>query len=377
MIESVLRITILSIVVSFCVVYANSQDSNGGRVERAKGWKTNLAKRSIKLSEIIAGGPPKDGIPALDKPIFVSIKSAEKWLGEKEPVISLVIDGEARAYPLRILIWHEIINHEFKGIPVSITFCPLCYSAIAFDRRLDGKVYSFGVSGMIRHSDMVMFDRETESWWQQITGEAIVGDLVGKKLKQIPAQIVGFGQFVKAYPEGLVVSQQTGYIRDYGRNPYVGYDNINQKPYFPVGQGEGRLRPMEKLVVVQIGSKSKVYPYRTTRKLRVINDKFGSTNIVVFHVDGARSALDAGRLNQSKDVGTTGVFVREIDGIKMDFRFKNGLFIDNVTNSSWNIFGQAIEGKFKGKRLKRIQHGDYFAFAWLTFKPKTEIYCKK
>jgi hypothetical protein len=275
------------------------------------------------------------------------------------------------------LIWHEIINDEFNGVPVAVTFCPLCYSAIAFDRRLDGKTYNFGVSGMLRHSDMIMFDRETESWWQQITGEAIVGDLTGKELKQIPAQIVGFGQFAEAFPKGLVVSRETGYNRDYGRNPYVGYDEIGKAPFLFRGKLDDRLPPMEKIVVVEIGGVSKAYPRTITRKMRVINDEIKSNSIVIFHNDGANSALDAGRISDSKDIGATGVFDSEIDGKVLTFNFADGVFIDKETNSKWNIFGKAFAGKLKNKQLKPIKHGDYFAFAWLTFRPKTEIYRDK
>ena len=374
MFKRFLAVFFLGVLISFSAVCANSQSTNSEKTKRIKGWKTNIAKRSIELNEVISGGPPRDGIPALDNPKFVSVEEAQKWLGEKEPVISLVIDSEARAYPLQILIWHEIINHKFKGVPVSVTFCPLCYSAIAFDRRLDGKTYNFGVSGMLRHSDMVMFDRETESWWQQITGEAIVGDLTGNKLKQIPAQIVGFNQFAESFPKGLVVSKDTGFKRDYGRNPYVGYDNINQKPYFPVGKSDKRLKPMEKIIVVEIDRVSKAYPHRTTRKMRVINDKIKSQNVVVFHNDGANSALDAGQIKDSKDIGSTGVFIPEVDGKKLNFSFAEGEFIDDKTKSKWNVFGQATDGKLKGKQLKQIQHGDYFAFAWLIFRPKTKVY---
>lgn len=374
MVKRFVAIFFLGVLISFSAVCANSQDKSDEKVQRVKGWKTNIAKRSVDLKEIISGGPPKDGIPALDKPKFVSIEKAKLWLAEKEPVVSLVIDGEARAYPLQILIWHEIINHEFKGVPVSVTFCPLCYSAVAFDRRLDGKLYNFGVTGMLRHSDMVMFDRETESWWQQITGEAIVGDLTGKKLKQIPAQIVGFGKFAKSFPNGLVVSRETGHEREYGRNPYVGYDNINQRPFLFRGKTDGRLKPMEKIVVVEIKGKSKAYPHTTTRKMRVINDKIKSQNIVIFHKDGTNSALDASNIKDSKDIGATGVFIPEVGGQKLNFSFTDGVFIDDKTNSKWNVFGRAIDGKLKGKQLKQIQHGDYFAFAWLTFRPKTKIY---
>lgn len=365
---------LLFVVVSFSAVCANSQSTRDKKVQKIDGWKTNIGKRSIELDEIISGGPGKDGIPALVDPKFVSLEEAGKWLGEKEPVISLVIDGEARAYPLQILIWHEIINDEFNGVPVAVTFCPLCYSAIAFDRRLDGKTYNFGVSGMLRHSDMIMFDRETESWWQQITGEAIVGDLTGKELKQIPAQIVGFGQFAEAFPKGSVVSRNTGYNRDYGRNPYVGYDEIGKAPFLFRGKLDDRLPPMEKIVVVEIGGVSKAYPRTITRKMRVINDEIKSSSIVIFHNDGANSALDAGRISDSKDIGATGVFDSEIDGKVLTFTFADGVFIDKETNSKWNIFGRAFAGKLKDKQLKPIKHGDYFAFAWLTFRPKTEIY---
>ncbi|MDQ3633224.1 MAG: DUF3179 domain-containing protein [Acidobacteriota bacterium] len=368
---------LLFVVVSFSAVCANSQSTRDKKVQKIDGWKTNIGKRSIELDEIISGGPGKDGIPALVDPKFVSLEEAGKWLGEKEPVISLVIDGEARAYPLQILIWHEIINDEFNGVPVAVTFCPLCYSAIAFDRRLDGKTYNFGVSGMLRHSDMIMFDRETESWWQQITGEAIVGDLTGKELKQIPAQIVGFGQFAEAFPKGLVVSRETGYNRDYGRNPYVGYDEIGKAPFLFRGKLDDRLPPMEKIVVVEIGGVSKAYPRTITRKMRVINDEIKSNSIVIFHNDGANSALDAGRISDSKDIGATGVFDSEIDGKVLTFNFADGVFIDKETNSKWNIFGKAFAGKLKNKQLKPIKHGDYFAFAWLTFRPKTEIYRDK
>jgi len=189
----------------------------------------------IELSELMSGGPGKDGIPAIASPRFVSPEEAGRWLKFQEPVISLVVGGAARAYPLQILLWHEIVNDRIGGVPVAVTFCPLCYSAVAFDRRIEGSEYSFGVSGMLRNSDMIMYDRETESLWQQLFGEAIVGDLTGARLMPLPAQIISFRQFSAAYPNGRVLSRDTGYDRPYGRNPYVGYDDINQPS---IGPGE-------------------------------------------------------------------------------------------------------------------------------------------
>lgn len=345
--------------------------------ESVKGWKTNIEKRSIDLDELISGGPPKDGIPALNSPKLISINEAKIWLKFNEPVIALKIGDEARAYPLQILIWHEIVNDELGGESVIVTFCPLCYTAIAFDRKLDGKTYSFGVSGMLRHSDMIMFDRETESWWQQFSGEALVGDLAGKMLKQFPSQIVSFEQFSNAFPNGKVLSRETGYDRQYGKNPYVGYDDINKRPFLFRGEADKRLRPMEKIIAIEIDSKPKAYPYSITREKYVLTDRIGSTDIVIFHSDGASSALDKQQISESKNAGSTGVFVPEVDGQKLTFTHDKGEFIDEQTKSRWNIFGQAIEGKLKDRKLKQIKHGDYFAFAWLVFKPQTLIYTQK
>ncbi len=341
---------------------------------RYPGWRTNTAKRSIDLSELMSGGPPRDGIPAIDRPKFVSITEARAWLREREPVIALEVEGEARAYPLQILIWHEIVNDEIGGVPVAVTFCPLCYSAIAFDRRVDGRTLSFGVSGMLRHSDMVKYDRATESWWQQFTGEAIVGDLTGTKLRQLPAQIVSFKQFIEAHPESKVLSRETGYRRDYGRNPYVGYDDASASPFLYRGKQDSRLRPMEKIVAVEVGGKFKAYPYSITRKSRVIHDQIRSQELVVFHAEGAASALDASEIGRSRDVGATGVFEPQVDGRRLQFRYENGQFVDAETGSRWNVLGQAASGEMKGKQLRRITHGDYFAFAWLAFRPDTEIF---
>ncbi|MBW7991700.1 MAG: DUF3179 domain-containing protein [Planctomycetes bacterium] len=355
--------------------HAYGRSRAGSRNERKlPGLKTNTAKRTIELHELEKGGPGKDGIPSIEKPVFIEQKSAQKWLRPNEPVISLVINNESRAYPLQILIWHEIVNDTVAGVPVSVTFCPLCYSANVFDRRVNGRSYSLGVSGMLRHSDMVMYDRQTESLWQQITGEAIVGDMVGSKLKRIPAQIISFKQFRSAHKNGLVLSRKTGFRRNYGQNPYAGYDDISKSPFMYRGKKDGRLLPMEKVVTISMAGSDKAYPYSVTQKLQVINDKIADVPVVVFHADGAISALDKGRISSSRNIGSTGVFDRRVDGRTLSFRYSNGSFYDKQTASVWDITGQAVKGPLQGKKLTRIVHGDYFAFAWFAFKPETEIY---
>lgn len=337
-------------------------------------WKTNISKRSINLKDLISPGVRKDGIPSIDRPRFVTITQARKWLSADEPVIALQVGGVSRAYPLQILIWHEVVNDVIGKIPVIVTFCSICNSGIVFNRNLDNRTLSFGIAGFVHGANMVMYDRETESWWQQFTGEAVVGDLTGKKLDRLPAQLISFEQFSSAFPRGEVLSQQTGYRRDYGRNPHIRYDNTERSPSHFRGKPDTRLIPMEKVIGIEVGNKAKAYPYSISRERRVIYDRIGSQEIVVFHSDGALSALDAEDMKKSRQVGSTGVFDPVIDRRRLNFRYEDGLFIDAETGSRWNILGKAVSGRLHGRSLKRIQHGDYFAFAWLAFKPETEIF---
>lgn len=365
---------LIAMVMSLCPNVSLATVPESGSQGKLPGWKTNIEKRSVDLDELISGGPPRDGIPAIDRPRFVSTGQAKEWLKPQEPVISLLVGEQARAYPLQILIWHEIVNDRIAQIPIAVTFCPLCYSAIAFDRSVRGREHTFGTSGMLRHSGLVMYDRETESLWQQLTGEAIVGDMTGTQLSQLPAQIVSFEQFSASYAQGLVLSRDTGYPRDYGRNPYAGYDDISKRPVLLRGDPDERLRPMEKVVTIRIHQIDKAYPYSITRKRRVIHDEVDGQPIVVFHSAGAVSALDKTHISASRQVGSTGVFDPRVDGQILSFKHVNGMFVDRETGSMWDITGQAVQGKLKGKRLAPIIHGDYFAFAWFAFRPQTKVY---
>lgn len=337
-------------------------------------WSTNFSKSKIDFNELMAGGPPKDGIPAILNPKFISIKAASDWLDWKEPVISFVSGKKAKAYPLQILIWHEIVNDKLNNIPILVTFCPLCYSSLVYDRRVKGNELGFGVSGLLRNSDLVMYDMYSESFWQQFTGEAIVGDMVGDTLKLLNSQIISFKQFSDAYPNGKILSRDTGYRRRYGLNPYRGYDDIDQTPFMYKGPEDDRLPPNEKVIGVKLGEFSKAYPYEITSKLRVINDSINSLPIVVFHSPGAVSALDEMKISNSKESGSTGVFKPFVNNKYLTFDYRKGQFEDRETNSTWDITGRAIAGDLKGSQLKSILHGDYFAFAWFAFMPHTQIF---
>ncbi|MEJ2412389.1 MAG: DUF3179 domain-containing protein, partial [Anaerolineales bacterium] len=215
------------------------------------GWETNFCLHSIPYEEILSGGPPRDGIPPIDNPRFESVSSADGWIEDLEPVILLAHEGETRAYPLQIMTWHEIVNDEIGGDPVLVTFCPLCNTALVFRRPMIGaETLTFGTSGNLRYSDLVMWDRQTESWWQQFNGEAIVGDLTGTQLDPLPAAIISWADFKTNHSDGIVLSKDTGFNRSYGRNPYPGYDNINNHPCAFQGSLDGELPPMARVVGV-------------------------------------------------------------------------------------------------------------------------------
>jgi hypothetical protein len=338
-------------------------------------FDTAYSKHNIDLSTLMSGGPPKDGIPSVDNPSFVSVGEASNWVSPEEPVILLEHKGTARAYPLQILTHHEIVNDRVAGTPVAVTFCPLCYSALVFERTLDGEPVEFGVSGLLRNSDLVMYDRKTETLWQQLTGKAIVGDLAGRTLTQIPSQIVSFRQFGETHPDGAVLSRDTGHDRPYGRNPYAGYDDIDNKPFAYRGPTDDRLPPMAKVVAVTIGDRYKAYPHSKTEEKRVLHDTVAGRPLAVFHAPGAVSALDAAEIAESKETGSTGVFDRRVDGRTLTFSYvDDGRFEDEDTESTWTVTGKAVDGPLEGTQLDRVQHGDYFAFAWFAFRPDAALY---
>jgi hypothetical protein len=333
-------------------------------------WTTDFSRRTVAWDEIISGGPPKDGIPAIDDPSFESIEAASSWLTERDPVIVFAHEGVARAYPLAILMWHEIANDEIAGLPVSVTFCPLCNASIVFDRRFDGQILDFGTTGKLRNSDLIMYDRQTESWWQQFTGQGIVGQHAGEQLRFLPSQVISYGDFVEEYPEGDVLARP-GSGRSYGRNPYVGYDSTDQ-PFLFRGEIDDRLPATERIVGLTTETETKAYPFSTVAAQGAINDEFGGAPLVVFHKAGTASALDGSQISASADVGSVGVFDRRVGDQILTFRADDeGNFIDEETGTVWNILGQGVEGPRAGQALTPILHFDHFWFAWAAFFPET------
>jgi len=340
----------------------------------AEDLKTDRSKARIRLDEIVSGGPPPDGIPAIDRPAFVAAGGADPWLQAVEPVLALQVNGDARAYPLQILIWHEIVNDFVGGRPVAVTYCPLCNSGLVFDRVVDGRTLDFGTSGKLYRSDLLMYDRQTHSLWAQIEGRAVVGEQAGARLARVPANTIAYQDFKAAYPAGRVLSRNTGHARSYGMNPYQAYDRPDDIPFLFQGQPDRRRPPKERVVGVTVGRSPRAYPWPTLAAQRVIHDRLGSEPLVIFYRPGTVSALDATEIAQSREVGATSVFSPTVDGRALTFEGRPDGFRDRETGSTWSILGYAVSGGLVGKRLRPIVHVDAFWFAWAAFNPTTSVY---
>ena len=344
----------------------------GGPQFQTSYWeKTNFCLHSIDYNELLSGGPPPDGIPAIDNPQFISTQEADEWLEDVEPVISFVVGEDARAYPLQIMTWHEIVNDSVGDLPVVVTFCPLCNTALVFERpEIDGERLTFGTSGLLRKSDLVMYDRQTESFWQQFSGDAIVGDLTGTQLQFLPAGISSWADFKTRFPDGIVLSRETGFNRSYGRNPYPGYDNINNTPFAFAEEPNGDILPMARVIgIADVNGPPVSYLLSRLEEEQIINDLVEGIPLAVFWKSGTASALDSSQIVLGKDVGSVGVFKAEIDGQRLTFDSpENGVFVDQETGSTWNIFGAASEGPLAGSQLEPIPYHSTFWFAWSAFE---------
>jgi hypothetical protein len=348
------------------LVFAGSADADPLR--------TDLGKTLIPLDEVIAGGPPPDGIPPIDKPVFVSPAAADAWLKPAEPVLGFRLGSDARAYPLQILIWHEIVNDVVGGRPVVVTFCPLCNAGLVFDRVVSGTRLDFGTSGKLWKSDLLMYDRETHSLWSQMEGRAVVGTQAGARLTPLPANTLAYEDFKQAYPGGRVLSRETGVSRDYGRNPYEGYDQPGSRPFLFQGMPDPRRPPKERVVGNTQGGDARAYPWPVLARRGVAHDDWAGEKLVVFYRPGALSVLDQSQIDGSRAVGATAVYSRVVDGRVLTFEPVPAGFRDAETGSVWNLLGRAVSGPLAGRELRPLPHVDAFWFAWAAFHPATTIH---
>ncbi len=348
--------------------------------QAADTWKTDFTKIVVDPAEIVSGGPPKDGIPSIDNPVFVSVGDADRFLEDNEAVALVRIDGKAKVYPLQILIWHEIVNDVLGGVPISVTYCPLCNTTLAFDRRFKEHIFDFGTTGRLRHSDMIMYDRQTETWWQQATGEGIVGEYAGELLTTLPSPVMRWADVREQVPEARVLSRDTGFpgYRDrYGINPYQGYDR-RRGPIatFFKGPRNEALPPMERVVALVDGDESWAVPFSTLAKDGVAGLDLAGSDVVVFYQESTASSVDGRRVAGGRAVGSTALYRASLDGRSLTFEAtaQPARFRDRETGTLWNMSGVGIEGPHAGRRLLEVAHSTPFWFAWAVFRPQTKIW---
>jgi hypothetical protein len=321
---------------------------------------------------IVSGGPPPDGIPALYAPRFQRARDVT-WLADTEPVLTLTLGGETRGYPIQVMTWHEIADDTVAGIPVAVTYCPLCNSGVAFDRRAAGRTLTFGTSGRLYADNLVMYDRQTRSLWPQLTGQAAVGVLTGTTLTAYPIGAVAWRDFRTTHPDTWVLSRDTGYNRPYGDNPYPDYDNPRDPPPFDLPGTDGRLPPKERVVGIRDGTESVAIPRTALARDRVRAITLDGHRLTVWHRPGQASALDADTIAGGQDIGTVAVYQATLDGRLLHFTADADRFTDAETRTRWTVLGHATSGPLAGRQLPAYPFVDTFWFAWVAFQPHTRI----
>lgn len=348
--------------------------------------RTDPATLTVPPREILKGCPGPDCIPALDVEGAVTIPAprggeatfapvTDVTYDERLPVAFVRINGTVKGYPLHIMTRHEIVNDVIGGVPVAITYCPLCNTALSFDRRMDGQVLDFGVSGNLRNSDLIMFDRQTESWWQQATGEAIAGPFAGQALTPIATSVVAFRDFAASFPQALILTEDTGFGIQYRFNPYEFYDREGTRPFLYQGEIDPRRDGLERVVGLAINGEAVAVPYGEVSKTGAANLTVGETDVVVLWAPGTVSVLDRSDVLDSRDVGSAAAFHAVVAGERLTFESAgNGRFRDQETGSTWMVTGIAIDGPLAGTQLEPVTHTSHFWFAWAAFFPETEIW---
>ncbi|MDX1468547.1 MAG: DUF3179 domain-containing protein [Acidimicrobiia bacterium] len=341
-------------------------------------WETDFSRAVIDLNELLVGLPspdPRDLIRPIDQPVFEAVDTST-WLADREPGVLVDIDDDVRFYPLSVLTRHEIVNDEIAGIPVAVTYCPLCNTAVVFDRRFEGTTLRLGVSGLLRNSDLVMWDNVTQTLWQQITGEAIVGTHAGKSLTRLGSGIVRWADFKASNPDGLVLGPDQGFGEIYGRNGYAFYSSRPAPYAFYTDSIDPRFPAMSRVVGVRIGDTDKAYPFGPLSQARVANDEIaGAPIVVLWGAADTADALDGSIIATSQAIGTGIAYDPVVNGETLTFEAVSDTeFVDHQTGTTWTILGEAIDGELVGTQLELIPHTNEFWFAWQAFFPDGEVW---
>jgi len=325
----------------------------------------------IDPAELIEGAS-FDGIPSVDKPVTIPAREADAALAEDEQLMLVDRAGQAKAYPVRSLIRHEIVNDVVGGLPVAVTWCPLCNTGITFDRRVNGRAEVFGVSGGLYRSALVMFDRRTTSLWPQPLGRAVMGPLLGAELEVVASSLLPWREIREAHPQVQVVLGSRDELEE-TTNPYDGYD-VSGDPFLFRGEVDERLPAFVRVAGVSFGGQAQAWSYDVLRRRRVIDASVGGQQLVVLWAPGSASPLETDDVRKGRDVGSTGVYEPVVDGRTLTFGPAGPrTFRDRETGSRWSLAGLAVEGPLAGRRLTALPHQDAFWFAWAAFQPETAL----
>lgn len=316
----------------------------------------------IPVDQIYDGGPGKDGIPALTNPEIVEASSAG-FLGENELVVGIKVDNETRAYPHQILDWHEIINDDIGDEHIAVTYCPLTGTGIGWDRVLDGKITTFGVSGLLYNTNLIPYDRATDSNWSQMKLKAVNGILSGTRIKTHQVIETKWATWKRIAPTSGVVSRSTGFSRNYGQYPYGDYRTNHNTLIFPVSSNDGRLSRKERVHGILVGGLTKAYRIASFGNVvRVLNEEIAGSEIVV--------------VGNSTDNYVVS-YKRRVDGDLLTFKSVQDqlpIIMSDNEGSSWDIFGKAVSGPRAGKQLVPLESYNAYWFAWAAFWPRTELF---
>jgi len=341
-------------------------------------WETDFSNSIIDLEELLVGIPisdPRDAIPPIDNPRFEAVSESD-WIEDQEPGVLIEIEGDARFYPLSVMTRHEIVNDDIAEVPVAVTYCPLCNTALVFDRRFEGETLRLGVSGLLRNSDLVMWDDVTQTLWQQVTGEAIVGKHAGESLTPLASAIVRWADFRDTHPDGQALSSDQGFGLVYGSNPYEFYSSRGRPYNFYSGEIDDRFPALERVVGISVNGIDKAYPFSLINKVRVVHDNLGGQELVVFWgASDTADALDSGLIADAIGIGTGIVYNPVVDGERLTFVASGDTeFVDNETGTTWSILGKATIGELAGEELELLPHRNEFWFAWQAFFPDAEVW---
>lgn len=322
--------------------------------------ETDGVRHSIPLDEVITGNPFKDGIPSIDDPQFESVGAADQYLDDNGFGLAVEVNGSYRFYPYQILVWHEIVNETFNGEDLLVTYCPLCFTGIVFEREVADEAVEFGTSGKLWNSNLLMYDRKTDTLWSQALGEAVVGEMTGASLELYPSLTISWADFKRAYPSGGVLSRNTGYNRDYTQDPYEpqGYYE-SSAVWFPLSNEDTRMHAKTVVFGYNAGDAKKAYPKDEIEQIEVVNDSVGEQSLVVIW---------------DSEINTVRAFVSEVEGEILTFTKGDDFFVDDQTGSLWNVDGEAVSGDYRGRQLQSITLENSFWFSWAAAYPETELY---